>query len=142
LKLAGNDSNIELLDYDLILNCILQNPLNPITFLKEIDMVNLSRKKLIIDISCDRNMGFEFATPTSFENPLIITKNYIYYAVDHTPTYYWNAASYEISGSIFPYLKYILKNNSYKGNIVLEKAVDIENGIIINTAIKKFQNRK
>jgi alanine dehydrogenase len=138
----GRESFKELLEYDLILNCVLQNPIKPMIFLRDSDLSITNKKKYIIDISCDQEMGFDFARPTSFENPIITTDKYIYYAVDHTPTYYWNAASYEISGALMPYLKHILKNDTYYGNIVLEKAMDIENGIIKNNDILNFQNRE
>lgn len=129
----------ELNKYDLIVNCILQDPLNPIIFLKE---SQIKEKRLsIVDISCDYQMGFDFARPTSFDKPLISTDKYIYYSVDHTPSYYWNAASFEISGALLPYLKYMLQNNTFKGNTVLEKAVDIESGHIVNKSILKFQKR-
>jgi alanine dehydrogenase len=131
----------ELINYDLIVNCVLQNPSEPVVFLTEKDLKDFKKKIYIIDISCDKGMGFDFAVPTSFNCPLIESKYFLYYAVDHTPTYYWNASSFEISGALLPYLKYILENKTYKGNIVLEKAVDIENGIIKNKEIIKFQNR-
>lgn len=135
----NNLSHEELNKYDLIVNCILQDPLNPITFLKE---SQIKDKRLnIVDISCDYQMGFDFAGPTTFEKPLITTSKYIYYSVDHTPSHYWNAASFEISGALLPYLKYMLQHNTFKGNSVLEKAVDIESGKIINESILKFQKR-
>lgn len=129
-----------LINYDLIVNCVLQNPNNPLFFLKECEIDN--GKKMIIDISCDKGMGFDFAKPTTFDMPLIDTTKYIYYAVDHTPSYFWNSASYEISGALFPFLKYVLANQTYLGNTVLEKAVDIQNGVIINSAIIAFQKRE
>lgn len=136
----GKPSHEILLQYDLIINCVLQNPLQPIIFLKESEIKN--KQLHIIDVSCDKGMGFDFATPTSFENPIIETDKYIYYSVDHTPSYFWNAASYEISGALMPYLRYLLTHDSYKGNVTLERAIDIESGIIKNKSILIFQNRK
>lgn len=134
-------SNQFLLQYDLIINCILQDPTNPIVFMNNSDL-DSSKKIMIIDISCDKGMGFDFAEPTSFEKPLIVTDKYIYYSVDHTPTYYWNSASYEISGALLPFMKHLITNKSYKNNITLEKAVEIENGVIINKKILVFQKRE
>jgi len=137
--IRGEVAHKELANFDLIVNCVLQDPLNPLMFIRESDI--LSKRLLIIDISCDKGMAFDFAIPTSFDNPMRITKKYVYYAVDHTPTFFWNSASYEISGALMPYLKYIIENGSYRGNETLERAVDIENGKILNTAILKFQRR-
>ena len=140
IYLDGVQSEKKLLEYDLIVNCVLQNPNRPMIFLRENDIVD--KKMYIIDISCDKGMGFDFSTPTSFNNPIIETKKYSYYSVDHTPTYYWNSASYEISGALLPFLRYIIHNKTFKGNLVLENAVDIENGIIKNISIIEFQNRE
>lgn len=138
--LDGKLSHLELLKYDLIVNCILQDPLNPINFITEKDIKD--KKLNIIDISCDYRMGFDFAKSTTFHTPIIETPKYRYYAVDHTPSYYWNAASYEISGALLTYLQYILENGTYQGNITLERAMDINNGQILNKAIIKYQNRE
>lgn len=141
VEIDGKNSADVLMQYDLILNCVLQDPISPLTFLKNCDLVSDKSKKMIIDISCDNKMGFDFATPTSFDLPIIETDKYIYYAVDHTPSYYWNSASYEVSGALIPYLDHIIKNGTYKGNIVLERAVDIESGEIRNKKILKYQKR-
>lgn len=138
----GRPSFEVLNEYDLIINCVLQDPTKPIIFMKAEDIIKKPKQKYIIDISCDNGMGFDFARPTSFEEPIIETDKYIYYGVDHSPSYYWNSASYEISGALFPYLKYVLENETYIGNNVLEKSVDIKNGIINNPDIIIFQNRE
>lgn len=137
-KLAHHELN----NYDIIINCVLQDPLEPIMFLNENDISIQKQKLIVIDVSCDYEMAFDFAKPTSFSNPTIETDKYIYYGVDHTPMYYWESASYELSGAILPYLKYILKNDTIIGNITLEKALDIDKGNILNNDILNFQNRE
>lgn len=141
VMIDGLHSGVVLCDFDLIINCVLQNPLEPMVFLTKADLEEHSRKMLIIDISCDRGMGFDFAVPTSFDSPIIEDKHYVYYSVDHTPTYYWNSASYEISGALFPFLKHIIDKGTYRGNIVLESAVEIERGLVVNPKILSFQKR-
>lgn len=140
--LNGIPSNQELLKYDIIVNCILQDTDNPINFLVNSDIQRVENKKLVIDVSCDNGFGFEFARPTSFENPILKFGQIIYYSVDHTPSFLWEAASYEISEALFPYVKYILSKGKYKGNEVLEKAVEIEDGKILNQKILTYQDRE
>lgn len=132
----------KLSNYDLIINCVLQDPVKPAMFIRKKDLDNFHKRTIIIDVSCDKGMGFEFAVPTSFEKPIIYYNNITYYAVDHTPAYYYNAASYEISSALFPFLKYIINTGDYLNNHTLEKACDIINGNIINQKIIKFQKRK
>ena len=46
---------------------------------------------LIVDVSCDEGMGFSWARPTSFAEPMItVGDNVSYYAKDHSPSYLWN----------------------------------------------------
>jgi len=97
---------------------------------------------MIIDISCDEGMGFWCSRPTSFEEPILETDNIFYYAVDHTPAYYWRSASWEISTALLPYLPTILNGpQAWEKNPTIKKAIDIRNGNIQNQKILSFQNR-
>jgi alanine dehydrogenase len=105
-------------------------------------LAQLRRNCAIIDISCDKGMGFYFAEPTSFKNPIIkLDRGIQYYSVDHTPTYLWNAASREISAALVPYLKTIVDPSKWSENPVVNQAIDIKDGEIINQNINKFQKR-
>lgn len=133
----------ELIDSDIICNGILQNTNNPFIFLNEQDLYKMKPQSVIIDISCDYRMGFEFATPTTFEQPMLLMPNNIYYyAVDHTPSYLWNAASREISKALIPYLNELYSNSfNFLKNETLKNAIEIWNGKILNENILSFQNR-
>ncbi|TOC22129.1 hypothetical protein CGJ88_25475 [Vibrio parahaemolyticus] len=86
-------------------------------------------------------MGFYFAKPTDFDEPAFTVKNKVhYYCVDHTPTIYWKSASYEITKSIFDYIP-MLVSDSWKENKTLLKALEIENGRVVNRKILDFQQR-
>jgi alanine dehydrogenase len=105
-------------------------------------LAQLRKNCAIIDISCDKGMGFYFAEPTSFENPIIkLDRGIQYYSVDHTPTYLWNAASREISAALVPHLNTIIEPSKWNDNPVIRRSIDIENGLIINQNINKFQKR-
>ncbi len=140
--LMDNKEAIEILkEYDVIINCILQDTDNPVIFIKNKELNMLKKNTLIIDVSCDKGMGFEFSQPTSFIRPILRFDNVAYYAVDHTPSYLWDAASYEISGALLPYLNYMLEKETYVGSEVLEKAIEIDKGKILNPKIINFQKR-
>lgn len=123
---------------DVIVNCVLQNPNKPHIFLRDENVEGFIRPCLIIDVSCDHKMGFEFAHSTTFEKPIEKIGNILYYSVDHTPTLLWNSASWEISTAILPYLPYVVEG---KKSTVLENAIDIKNGIVLNKEIFSFQHR-
>ena len=94
----------ELASTDVIVNGTLQDTDRPLMYVTEAQVPELAAGSLIIDVSCDLGMGFPFARPTSFEQPTFAAGAATYYAVDHTPTYLWDAATWEISESLLPYL--------------------------------------
>jgi N5-(carboxyethyl)ornithine synthase len=128
---------------NIIFNGVLQDVNNPLMFIHDSNqLAQLRRNCAIIDISCDKGMGFYFAEPTSFKNPIIkLDRGIQYYSVDHTPTYLWNAASREISAALVPYLKTIVDPSKWSENPVVNQAIDIKDGEIINQNINKFQKR-
>lgn len=128
----------ELATADIIVNGVLQNPNNPDMFINETDIAKFTKTCLVVDISCAMGMGFSFAHPTTFTDPIFKIGNIQYYAVDHTPSLLWNSASWEISNGIVPYLPYIVEETENK---VLKDAMDIKDGKILNRDILSFQNR-
>jgi N5-(carboxyethyl)ornithine synthase len=128
----------ELASADIIVNGVLQNPNNPVIFIDDKDIDQFAKECLVIDVSCAMEMGFSFARPTKFSDPIFKVGNIKYYAVDHTPTLLWDSASWEISNGILPYLPYIVNQSDNK---VLKDATDIKDGNILNRDIISFQNR-
>ena len=85
---------------EIIINGTYQDTDNPIDFVTENEKDTLRSGSLIIDVSCDEGMGFYFAKPTSFKEPILHIGNIDYYAVDHTPSYLWESASRSISAAV------------------------------------------
>ena len=132
-----------LAESDIVVNCTLQDPNAPLTYLRTADLVAFTPGSLIVDVSCDEGMGFEWAKPTTFADPMfIVGKNINYYAVDHTPSYLWNSASWEISDAILPFLDVVLDGpTAWKSNETISRAIEIQDGVIQNPAILEFQDR-
>ncbi|MCW8126180.1 N(5)-(carboxyethyl)ornithine synthase [Microbulbifer halophilus] len=132
-----------LADSDIVVNCTLQDPNNPLMYLNSEDLAIFRPGSLIVDVSCDRGMGFSWARPTTFTEPMFTVGEHIdYYAVDHSPSYLWNASTWEISEALLPFLETILSGKSaWDENETLSRAIEIRNGRIRNPAILKFQRR-
>jgi len=97
---------------------------------------------LIIDISCDEGMGFWCAKPTTFENPMIHVDGKFYYSVDHSPSYYWDSASWDISEAVLPFLPIIMNGQkAWEKDKTISNSIEIQNGIIQNQKIISFQKR-
>ncbi len=134
----------ELADADIICNGVLQDTNKPVMFVREEDIHRLKARSLIIDISCDQGMGFSFARPTTFADPVFqVGERITYYSVDHTPTYLWNAASREISKALLPYLGVVAEGpRAWDADGTIKKAVEIRDGVIQNPNILRFQRRR
>jgi len=127
---------------EIIINGIYQDTNNPTNFVMEEEKDILKPGCLIIDVSCDEGMGFYFAKPTSFKNPMLHIDNIHYYAVDHTPSYLWESASRSISAALIVYLPTILEGlKSWMKNPTIQKAINIDNGVIRKKSVLTFQNR-
>lgn len=133
-----------LLEHDIIVNCVLQDTDDPQVFMTAEDARAFSRPTIIVDVSCDHGMGFEFARPTSFEEPILqVTPFLRYYAVDHTPSYYWRASSFEISAAILPFVPAVLGGRpAWEREPVIRHAIEILEGHIVNPKILSFQDRE
>lgn len=133
-----------LAESDIVVNCTLQDPERPIVYLTEGDLSLFTPGSLIVDVSCDEGMGFSWAKPSSFEHPISVIDNQVhYYAVDHTPSLLWNSATWEISDALLPYLDDVLGGPSaWHENETIHKAIEIQDGIVLNETILAFQGRE
>lgn len=133
-----------LAENDIVVNCVLQDPNAPLIFVTEDDLEAFTPGSLLIDVSCDAGMGFSWARPTSFTDPVIEKANGIhYYAVDHSPSYLWNSATWEISEALLPHIATVLGGPAaWDASTTIARAIEIREGTIINPEILKFQRRE
>ena len=96
-----------LAEHDIVVNCILQDTDGAARCSSTTRTWPRSGPgALIVDVSCDEGMGFEWARPTSFAEPMFaVGEDVHYYAVDHSPSYLWNSATWENSEALLPYLR-------------------------------------
>lgn len=132
-----------LAESDIVVNCTLQDPNAPLMYLRTEDLGAFTPGSIIVDVSCDEGMGFEWAKPTTFVDPMFsVGQNINYYAVDHSPSYLWNSASWEISDGLLPFLDVVLEGPAaWKENETIDRAIEIQDGVIRNPAILEFQHR-
>jgi alanine dehydrogenase len=114
------------------------------TYLRTEDLAKFAAGSLIIDVSCDEGMGFEWARPTGFDDPMFTVGNGVnYYAVDHSPSYLWNAATWEISEALLPFLRTVMEGpSSWAKSMTISRAIEIQDGVIKNPSILSFQGRE
>ena len=128
---------------DIIVNGIFQDPDRPMMFVTDDETSRLKRGCLIIDVSCDEGMGFPFARPTTFDDPMFKVGQIDYYAVDHTPSYLWESASRSISAALLVHLPTVLAGReAWEQNETIRRAVVIDRGVIQKPEVLSFQGRQ
>jgi len=128
---------------EIIVNGTFQKPENPTHFVIEAESSCLKPNSLIIDVSCDEEMGFFFAKPTTFKDPMFKYETIDYYAVDHTPSYLWESATRSISAALIVYLPAVLAGrDSWQQNETIRRAINIDSGVIQIPSILSFQKRE
>ena len=129
--------------HDIIVNCVLQDPNAPLTFMTYDDLAPVAPGTLIVDVSCDEGMGFSWARPTTFADPTFVVGDHVlYYAVDHSPSYLWNSATWEISEALLPFLRTVMAgSDAWEADDTIRRAIEIRDGVILNPAILAFQRR-
>src|SRR5450759_5374861 len=129
--------------HDIVVNCVLQDTDAPLMFVSGAELAEFTPGSLIVDVSCDLAMGFDFARPTSFEEPMLTVGDGIaYYGVDHSPSYLWNSATWGISESLIPYLRTVMNGPSaWDQDPTIRRALEIRAGVVQNPKIHSFQGR-
>jgi alanine dehydrogenase len=130
--------------FDVVVNATLQDTDNPMMFLRTDEIGALRQGTLLIDVSCDEGMGFEFGRPTGFAEPTYTVGDgrVTYYAVDHSPSHLWQSATHAIGRALLPFLADVMAGPSgWQANETIRRAMDIRDGVIQNPRILRFQGR-
>ncbi|MFC8527046.1 N(5)-(carboxyethyl)ornithine synthase [Nocardia sp. NPDC057227] len=132
-----------LAQYDVVVNCMLQDTDEPLVFVRNDDLELFARGTLFVDVSCDAGMGFEWARPTSFADPMFTVGTDLHnYGVDHSPSFLWNSATWENSEALLEYLPTVLAGpDAWDGSETIRRAIEIRAGRIQNPRILSFQGR-
>lgn len=129
----------ELGQYDVIVNCVLWDVMRRDHIISRDDLKRMKKNAMIIDVSCDRNGGIETSVPTTIEQPTYMVDGILHYVVDHTPSLFFKTFSKNNSEILYPYLEELITGRCGK---VLNDALIIREGTILDEEIIKFQNRE
>jgi alanine dehydrogenase len=132
-----------LAQYDVVVNCILQDTDEPLMFVLDEDLHRFAPGTLFVDVSCDEGMGFSWARPTSFADPMFtVGEGLHYYAVDHSPSFLWNSATWENSEALLNYLPIVMAGPAaWDASETIRRAIEIRDGHVQNPRILSFQHR-
>jgi alanine dehydrogenase len=132
-----------LAQHDVIVNCILQDTDEPLMFVMNEDLSGFRPGTLFVDVSCDEGMAFEWARPTSFADPMfMVGQGLHYYAVDHSPSFLWNSATWENSEALLEHLPVVMAGpEAWEADETIRRAIEIREGRVENPRILSFQGR-
>jgi alanine dehydrogenase len=132
-----------LAQHDVIVNCILQDTDEPLMFVMNDDLSGFRPGTLFVDVSCDEGMAFEWARPTSFADPtFMVGQGLHYYAVDHSPSFLWNSATWENSEALLEHLPVVMAGpESWDADETIRRAIEIRDGRVENPRILSYQGR-
>ncbi len=128
----------ELEQYDVIVNALLWDTTRRDHIIYQKDLKRLKKNALIIDVSCDRYGAIETSIPTTIENPTYMVDGVMHYVVDHTPSLFYKTASQGISEEVSKYIDQLLEEKPGK---VLQDALAVKDGVILDQRINEFQKR-
>jgi alanine dehydrogenase len=133
-----------LAEHDVIVNCILQDTDAPLMFVMNEDLGRFRPGTLFVDVSCDEGMAFEWASTTSFAEPMVrVGEGLHYYAVDHSPSFLWNSATWENSEALLQYVPIVMAGpEAWDADETIRRAIEIREGVVCNPRILSFQNRE
>lgn len=128
----------ELDQFDVVVNCILWDTSRTDHIIYKEDLKRMKKGALIIDVSCDRSGGIETCIPTSMDNPTYVVDNVVHYAVDHTPSIFYKTISKSLSQEVSRTIDMLIEESV---NNVLQDALIVKEGIVVDQRINAFQNR-
>jgi alanine dehydrogenase len=66
-----------------------------------------------------------------------------YYAVDHSPSFLWNSATWENSEALLQYVPIVMAGpEAWDADETIRRAIEIREGVVCNPRILSFQNRE
>ncbi len=145
LELDSEDESVAdfLAGHDVVVNCMLQDTDAPLVLVSNDELERFHRGTQFVDVSADDGMGFEWARPTSFDDPVFaIGDGMQCYAVDHSPSLLWDSATWEISQSLIPHLPTVMSGpDAWTADPTMSRAIEIRDGVVQNPKILSFQGR-
>ena len=133
-----------LAQHDVIVNCVLQDPNRPAIFLDDEDLP-LAGTRARSSSTSPAMRAWDSAGPgrrSSDDPTFVVGDNVTYYAVDHSPSYLWNSATWEISEALLPHIETVLAGpEGWEQDETIRRAIEIQDGVIRNPSILTFQSR-
>ncbi len=128
-----------MVEYDVLVNCVMWDTRRSDRLIYRSDLARLKRGCMIVDVSCDPNLEIETSHPTTIDDPVYTVDGVLHYAVDNTPAMAYRTVSEIISRQFTPYVDSLVTSHTKP---VLDSAVAIRNGVVLDPKIFEFRSRR
>ena len=123
-------------EYDMLVNCCMWDTSRTDHLLYRKDLKRMKKGAMIVDVSCDAQMGIETSHPTTIDHPVYEVDGVLHYAVDNTPAMFPITVSRSFSRILAPMVDLVLEDRLTKP---LQRAVVIQNGEILDPRIAAYR---
>ena len=133
-----------LAEHDIVVNCILQDTDNPLIFVTNDDLARFQRGSLFVDVSCDEGMGFEWARPTTFAEPMFDGRRrpaLLRRRPQPVVPVELGDVGEQRGAARVPARSCMSGPAAWDANETIERAIEIREGVIQNPRILSFQQR-
>ena len=129
--------------HDIVVNCVVQDTGAPLMFITRRELRLFAPGSLFAEVCCDEGMGFEWARPASFAEPVSAVGEAMHcYGAGHSPSCLWNSATWEISEALIPHLRTVMGGpGAWDRDQIIGRAVEIRDGVIRDPEILSFRRR-
>ena len=128
----------KMFEYDVLVICVMWDTSRKDRIIYKEDLAKMKKGTLIIDVSCDHGLEIETSHPTTIDNPVYEVDGVVHYVVDNTPAMYPITVTNILSSELSKYIDELVEENY---SDVVNKAIVIKEGDIIDVRIKEFQKR-
>lgn len=115
----------ELPTFDAVVNGVVWDRSRQDHLINRTNLKRLKKGALLIDVSCDEHGAIESSVPTTIAVPIYQVDGIFHYAVDHTPSIFFQESSQSISAVVAEYLDDLMTSQP---NQVLQAAQIIRKG--------------
>ena len=134
-----------LAEHDIVVNCVLQDTDAPLMFVTEDELDALRAREPVRRRVLRRGHGLRVGAADVVRRADVrrSATDVHYYAVDHSPSYLWNSATWEISEALLPVScrRDGRRPAAWDADETIRRAIEIRDGVIRNPRILSFQDR-
>src|SRR5208337_3113703 len=119
---------------DLLIGAVLIPGARAPFLVRRVDLKNMPRRAVIIDVAIDQGGCVETSRPTTHSKPIYIEEDVVHYCVTNMPGAVGRTSTYALTNVTLPYVVQLANkgfDRAVKENAVLAQGVNVHQGKVI-----------